>query len=132
MPLDLATAIALANTTITIGKTLIETLKKKGDTELAVQAFEMMEVVRKLRDALDDRAEKQALLAKRTRKADCYWIDGDGPYCTRCWDVADKQVYTFPSPNGWAHCPECKSAAVYDRARADAPMPNSGGDSNSW
>lgn len=118
MPLDLAAAIALGNTTMTVGKALIATLKKKQLADLAVQAFEMMEVIGQLRDALDDRAEKQALLAKRARKDGCYWIGDDGPYCTRCWDVVGIPVYTQPNDSGWANCPECKSAAVWDQSRA--------------
>lgn len=41
-------------------------------------------------------------------KNNSYWFEGNGPYCTACWDIDKLKVRLHDVNNGWAQCPAGK------------------------
>lgn len=123
-PGTIAAAAAAVNAAISGGRLALDKLKQRGHTESAATVFDLIDALLTAKQALldaqqalqDDSREK-ALLAKRKRRADTYWIDDDGPYCTGCWD-ADGKIMLLHGPlsHGAGVCPKCKRVAVHDRA----------------
>jgi endogenous inhibitor of DNA gyrase (YacG/DUF329 family) len=66
---------------------------------------------RSLRDKL---AKKDDFVYDKTRSS--YWTEnGDGPFCSRCWDVEKNTVRLKPYNNLAFHsCPECNTTVQTD------------------
>jgi len=42
-----------------------------------------------------------------------YWLNGDGPFCTKCWDNDRKLIRVVPTYAWTCKCPACKN--VYEQ-----------------
>jgi hypothetical protein len=69
----------------------------------------LREQVHELREKLTEKERTDEILARRMHRSNAYWVDGDGPYCTGCWDGKDRQTRMATFSDGRAECPVCKS-----------------------
>lgn len=102
--------------------------------ELSEKAQGLQEENRELREKLSEKERIEELLAKRTHRENAYWVGGDGPYCTACWDSKDKPIRMTIDDPGQAHCPVCKHMIVYDEAayREEIEQPPDFDDDRLW
>ena len=106
-----------------IGKTIqqldnIELYQKILDVQ--AQALEIMEQDSKLRDENKDLREKLEIKGSLKYRNNAYWIENDGPYCTRCWDAEKKPIRLHPDGNpAYFHCPNCKAESVLVKPELD-------------
>lgn len=73
--------------------------------ELQTQVMALFEENRSLKEQLATRAQL-------TFKKNAYWMNDDGPFCSRCWDTEGKLVRLHLRQECIPHCPSCKHLAV--------------------
>lgn len=83
--------------------------------DLQGQIFELVDQNRKLKVDIDSLQEKLKTKAALKFEHNAYWKilqDGsrEGPFCSRCWDVASNVVRMLQEPGSQYHeCPNCRS-----------------------
>jgi len=70
--------------------------------------LEMQGKILELSEENKELKEKLEIKGKITLKNNFYYIENDGPFCTRCRDVEKKLVRAHPKGN-YAKCPECET-----------------------
>lgn len=123
-PATIGAAAAAVSAAISGGRLALDKLKQRGHAESAATVFDLIdalltakEALIEAQQALQDDSEQKALLAKRKRIEDTYWIDDEGPFCTKCWDADGQPILLHGVlSSGAGRCPNCKTFAIHDRA----------------
>ncbi len=85
---------------------LIDTLKTAYDIAQKLQSVELQQMLTDMRKEALDREEEVLVFRKRIQQLEeaadiranlsydrgAYWLNKEGPYCQRCWDVDNKLV----------------------------------------
>jgi hypothetical protein len=72
--------------------------------ETQQQVYELMEENRRLKERLETRENLSF-------KKNSYWRGNDGPFCSSCWDGAQKLVHMHVQKGYHPKCPACGSFA---------------------
>lgn len=99
--------------------------------------IELVKTILELQQEVLDMQEKNRELNEENRKLkglidelkivefkdDCYYFDGDGPYCSRCYDAEKKKIRMLKRDTGigtiYDRCPNCGNEVL--KATYDAP-----------
>ena len=91
----------------------------------------MLEMQKKIGDLEKENTDlKDKLKTKGNLRLEnhAYWMidNGDGPFCTRCWDAENKMIRLHPTGNpAFYNCPSCKCGSVRAKPELDRPLPAS-------
>ena len=102
-------------------KTAANILKEAGKIEEYKQILDLLDKLLELQKrCVDLEAENKSLKEKFEVKEklvyrnNSYWIEDDGPYCSRCWEKNKDLMRMHHGLNdNYAHCPECKSGVNF-------------------
>lgn len=91
------------------------TLRKADKIEEYKQILDLQSVMLEMQSKIVELNEENKKLkqdleikGKITFKNNFYYVDGVGPYCSRCYDVEKKMVRAHPINDNHAKCPECE------------------------
>jgi hypothetical protein len=77
-------------------------------SELQSSVFALQEENNALRDQLRQRDEQRDISSRLRPRDNAYYLDDDGPFCMRCWDVDRKLVRERAgATHGTHYCAEC-------------------------
>ncbi len=96
-------------------------LKEAGKIEEYKQILQLLDRLLELQKRVADLEtenkslkEKFELKEKLEYKHNSYWIDVEGPYCSRCWEKnRDLMRMHLGWNNNYARCPECKASVNF-------------------
>jgi len=83
--------------------------------ELQTQVMALFEENRSLKEQLATRAQLKF-------KKNAYWMNDDGPFCSRCWDAESKLVRLHQQEGCVPRCPSCDHLAVDPDTRPPKPI----------
>lgn len=83
--------------------------------QLQTEVVSLNEENRALKDRLTTRD-------KLTFRLNSYWIENDGPFCSRCWDAESKLIRLHKNPGFHPKCPSCTSVALDPDGPAPKPI----------
>jgi hypothetical protein len=82
---------------------------QKGASELSDENKKLKEEVDRLTNIINDNNNKEL-------RGDCYYFNGEGPYCTKCHDDENKKIHMNKNDNNlgtiYYMCPKCKHNVV--------------------
>lgn len=117
-------------------------LKESGKIEQYRQILDaqekMLEMQKKISDLEGDNTDlKDKLKTKANLKLQnhAYWMidNGDGPFCTRCWDAENKMIRLHPEGNpAYYNCPNCKCGSLNVKPELNNPPRASAFKENDW
>ncbi|WP_418482687.1 hypothetical protein [Frisingicoccus sp.] len=109
-----AVSMAQKADNIDLVKTILELQQKM--LELQEENINLNEEKRKLESIISE-------IKTIEFKDDCYYFDGDGPYCSRCYDAEKKKIrmLKFDTQLGsiYNRCPNCKNEVLKETYHAN-------------
>lgn len=79
--------------------------------DLRLEAYDLKTQVLELKEENRVLKEQIADAGKRTLDKECYYFNGDGPFCTCCYDSDGKKIRMHESDNNMGtkfnKCPKC-------------------------
>jgi len=113
------------------GKTLQEAGKIEQYQQILDAQQKMLEMQSQIADLTAENKQLKAVLTTKESlvfENNAYWSQNDdtkdGPFCSRCWDVASNAVRLKPSINNGAFssCPECNQQFQTDPSYSPPPV----------
>jgi hypothetical protein len=83
----------------------------KRIVDLQSQIIDLVEENHGLRDEIRQLKDRAAIRGKLAVRKNSYWLDDDGPFCTRCWDAENLLIRLRIQTGYVPHCPKCNSPA---------------------
>lgn len=101
-------------------KDAAKVLQEAGKIEQYKEILEAHEKMLEMQDRISDLGAKVRdlegkLKTKKSLKYErnCYWLDKEGPFCSRCWDSEEKLVHMLPNRSvAYYHCPNCENKNI--------------------
>ena len=91
---------------------------QKGAFELSDENRRLKEEVDRLNGIINDNSNKEL-------RGDCYYFNGEGPYCTKCHDDENKKIHMSKDDNNcgtiYFRCPKCKHNVVAEQYKYNLP-----------
>ena len=94
--------------------------------DINIKAYELQMENIELREKITKMEEKERQYAVRIFRDNAYYFDGDGPFCTKCYDDENKKIRMHERDNEtgtvYIECPKCEFSSILRKYEYHIPL----------